>query len=186
MGSLWHNMSTPKWQRFANVQMRGVAVCSGANIQQKQHEMRMISLLGTIQPKELNINFSFILNSDLHLAHSTFYMHMHFILCLMTTAQCNSFLNTEEGLYSQLPLNRHLYKTDTQSWSLPFFTHCSWLFIRWTSLLNGHLGLVPKVYTVHWNICFVSLVIYCLLHDTFLFHYLVHSDHAMFQITGSS
>ena len=172
--------------------MHGVAVCSGTNIQQKQHEMRMISLLGTMQLKGVNINFSFILNSDILLAHSTFYMHMHFILCLMTIAQCNSFLNTEEGLYSQLPLNRHLYKmvtsqkTDTQSWSLPFFAPCSWLFLRWTSLLNGQLGLVPKVYTVHWNICFVSLVIYCLLHDTFLFHCFVHSDHAMLQITGSS
>ena len=76
-----------KRQRFANVQMRGVAVCSGANIQQKQHEMRMISLLGTIQPKELNINFSFILNSDLHLAHSTFYMHMH-ALHFMSNDNC--------------------------------------------------------------------------------------------------
>ena len=57
MGLLWPNMSTPKRQRFSNVQMRGVAVCSGTNIQQKQHEMRIISVLGTIQPKGLKYQF---------------------------------------------------------------------------------------------------------------------------------
>ena len=134
MGSLWLNMSTPKWQRFSNVQMRGVAVCSGTKIQQKQREMRMISVLGTIQPKGLNINFSFILNSDLHRAYSTFYMYMHFILCLMTIAQCNSFLNTEEGLYSQLPLNRHLYKTDTSQKRTPRVGPCLSLLLVVDSL----------------------------------------------------
>ena len=38
----------------------GVALCSGTNIQRKQREMRLTFQLGTVQPKGLNINFSFI------------------------------------------------------------------------------------------------------------------------------
>ena len=59
---------------------------------------------------------------------------MHFILCLMTIAQCNSFLNTEEGLYSQLPLNRHLYKTDTLQKRTPRVGPCLSLLLVVDSL----------------------------------------------------
>ena len=38
----------------------GVALCSGTNIQRKQREMRLTFQLGTVQPKGLNINFSFL------------------------------------------------------------------------------------------------------------------------------
>ena len=44
----------------SNVQVPGVALCSATNIQRKQREMRLIIQLGTIRPKGLNINFSFI------------------------------------------------------------------------------------------------------------------------------
>ena len=46
-------------QSISDVQVRGVALCSGINIQRKQREMRLIFQLGTVQPKGLNINFSF-------------------------------------------------------------------------------------------------------------------------------
>ena len=45
---------------ISDVQVRGVALCSGTNIRRKQHEMRLIFQLGTVQPKGMNINFSFI------------------------------------------------------------------------------------------------------------------------------
>ena len=38
----------------------GAALCSGTNIQRKQREMRLTFQLGTVHPKGLNINFSFI------------------------------------------------------------------------------------------------------------------------------
>ena len=44
---------------ISDVQVRGVAFCSGTNIRRKQHEMRLIFQLGTVQPKGMNINFSF-------------------------------------------------------------------------------------------------------------------------------
>ena len=44
----------------SDVQVHAVALCSGTNIQRKQREMRLIFQLGTIRPKGLNINFSFI------------------------------------------------------------------------------------------------------------------------------
>ena len=44
---------------ISDVQVRGVALCSGSNFQRKQH-VRLILQLGTIQLKGLNINFSFI------------------------------------------------------------------------------------------------------------------------------
>ena len=44
-----------------------------------------------------------------------------------------------------LSLNGHFAKTDTQSWSLPFFTPVVWRSIRRTSLLERHLVLTPKV-----------------------------------------
>ena len=45
---------------ISDVQVRGVTLCSGTNIQRKQREMRLIFQLGTVQPKGLNINFIFI------------------------------------------------------------------------------------------------------------------------------
>ena len=39
---------------FLNVRVRGVALCSGTNIQKKQREMKLIFQLGTVQPKGLN------------------------------------------------------------------------------------------------------------------------------------
>ena len=36
------------------------ALCSCTNIQKKQRETRLIFQLGTVQPKGLNINFSFV------------------------------------------------------------------------------------------------------------------------------
>ena len=45
---------------ISDVQVHGVALCCGTNIQRKQREMRLIFQLDTVQPKGLNINFSFI------------------------------------------------------------------------------------------------------------------------------
>ena len=45
---------------ISDVQVRFVAQCSATNIQRKQCEMRLIFLLGTVQPRGMNINFSFI------------------------------------------------------------------------------------------------------------------------------
>ena len=45
---------------ISDAQVRGGVLCSGTNIQRKQPEMRLIFQLGTVQPKGLNINFSFI------------------------------------------------------------------------------------------------------------------------------
>ena len=46
--------------------------------------------------------------------------------------------------YSLHSLNGHLCKTDTQSWSLPFFTPSIWLSIRRTSLSDWHILQIPK------------------------------------------
>ena len=45
---------------LSDVQVSGLALCSGTNIQRKQREMRLIFQLGAVQSKGLNINFSFI------------------------------------------------------------------------------------------------------------------------------
>ena len=45
---------------ISDVQVRGVALCSGSNIHRKQREMRLIFQQCTVQQKGLNINFSFI------------------------------------------------------------------------------------------------------------------------------
>ena len=45
---------------ISDVQVCGVALCRGTNIQQKQREMWLIFQLDTVQPKGLKINFSFI------------------------------------------------------------------------------------------------------------------------------
>ena len=45
---------------ITDVQVRGMRLCSGTNIQRKQQEMRLIFRLGTVQPHGLNINFSYI------------------------------------------------------------------------------------------------------------------------------
>ena len=49
----------PTGQSISDVQVRGVALCSGINIQRKQREMRLIFQLSTVQLKGLNIIFSF-------------------------------------------------------------------------------------------------------------------------------
>ena len=51
---------------ISDVQVRGVALCSGTNIQRKQREMRLIFQLGAVQPKGLNITFSFIWTGTLY------------------------------------------------------------------------------------------------------------------------
>jgi len=45
---------------ITDVQVRGMRLCNGTNIQRKQQEMRLIFRLGTVQPHGLNINFSYI------------------------------------------------------------------------------------------------------------------------------
>ena len=45
---------------IADVQVRGMRLCSGTNMQRKQQEMRLIFRLGRVQPHGLNINFSCI------------------------------------------------------------------------------------------------------------------------------
>ena len=72
----------------------------------------------------------------------------------------HTFDIVQPGKNSQLSFDRHFYKMDSQGWSLAFFTHLvdadyksdiylpfftpfSRLSIRRTSLLNGHLELVP-------------------------------------------
>ena len=40
---------------ISDVQVRGVALCSGTNIHEEQSDMQLIFQLGTIQPKILNI-----------------------------------------------------------------------------------------------------------------------------------
>ena len=45
---------------ISDIQVCGVALCSGTNIQRKQREMRLIFHLGTVLPKGRNIHFSFI------------------------------------------------------------------------------------------------------------------------------
>ena len=51
---------------FLSVRVRGVALCSGTNIQKKQREMKLIFQLGTVQPKGLN----FILRTQAHALRS--------------------------------------------------------------------------------------------------------------------
>ena len=45
---------------IADVQVQGMRLCTGNNIQLKQVEMRLIFCLGTVQPNGININFSYI------------------------------------------------------------------------------------------------------------------------------
>ena len=47
---------------ISDVQVRGVALCSGTNIQRKQREMRLIFHLGTVQPERTEYQFQFHLN----------------------------------------------------------------------------------------------------------------------------
>ena len=51
---------------ISDVQVRGVALCSSTNIKRKQREMRLIFQLGAVQPKGLNITFSFIWTGTLY------------------------------------------------------------------------------------------------------------------------
>ena len=45
---------------IADVQVQGMRLCTGNNIQRKQVEMGLIFCLGTVQPNAININFSYI------------------------------------------------------------------------------------------------------------------------------
>ena len=67
---------------FSDTQVRGLALCGGASIQRKQRKMGMIFQLGTVQPKGLNINFSFICTVTKHLSRATVYTCTCFIFFL--------------------------------------------------------------------------------------------------------
>jgi len=45
---------------IADVQVQGMPLCTGNNIQRKQVEMKLIVCLGTVQPNGININFSYM------------------------------------------------------------------------------------------------------------------------------
>ena len=60
---------------ICDVQVRGMLLCNGTNIQCKQREMRIIFQLGTTQPNGLNINFSFI--SKVTCMYVRYYEHAH-------------------------------------------------------------------------------------------------------------
>ena len=45
---------------ISDIQVRGMQLCNGTNLQRKQREMRLIFQLGTVQPDGFNVNFSFI------------------------------------------------------------------------------------------------------------------------------
>ena len=65
--------------RISDVQVKDMLLCNGTNIQRKQREMRTIFHLGTIQPKGLNINFSFISRVTCTVLHvcARYYVHAH-------------------------------------------------------------------------------------------------------------
>ena len=58
--------------RISDVQVLGVALCSGTNTQREQREIRLIFQLGTVQRKGLNINFSFIWTVTLYTSCTRF------------------------------------------------------------------------------------------------------------------
>ena len=58
---------------ISDVQVCGVALCRGTNIQQKQREMWLIFQLDTVQPKGLKINFSFIWIGTLYTSYARYY-----------------------------------------------------------------------------------------------------------------
>ena len=70
-----------------DVQVRGVgiALCSGADIQQKQRKMRIFLQLGTVQPKGRNIDFSFIW-TNIHRARAIIYTRSRLTFMPMTIA----------------------------------------------------------------------------------------------------
>ena len=61
-----------------DVQVRGVVLCSGTNIQRKEREMLLISQLGNVQPKGPNINFSFIWIETLYISCAPYYTRESF------------------------------------------------------------------------------------------------------------
>ena len=65
---------------ISDFQVRGMALCSGTNIQRRQREMRLIFQLGTVQPNGLNINFSFIWIETLYMytSYARYYMRACF------------------------------------------------------------------------------------------------------------
>ena len=60
---------------ISDVQVRGVALCSGSNFQRKQR-VRLILQLGSVQLKGLNINFSFIWIWTLYTSCACYYAHV--------------------------------------------------------------------------------------------------------------
>ena len=76
---------------ISDVQVRGMLLCNGTNIQRKQIEMRIIFQLGTIQPNELNINFSFIWTVTCMYARAT-YAHALLFDVSISVAYFNGFL----------------------------------------------------------------------------------------------
>ena len=59
----WHSVAqhfNSTGHNIADVQVQGMRLCTGNNIQRKQVEMRLIFWLGTVQPNGININFSYI------------------------------------------------------------------------------------------------------------------------------
>ena len=60
---------------ISDVQVRGVALCSGSNFQRKQR-VWLILQLGTVQLKGLNINFSFIWIWTLYTSCACYYAHV--------------------------------------------------------------------------------------------------------------
>ena len=86
---------------ISDVQVRGVTLCSGTNIQRKQREMRLIFQLGTVQPKGLNINFIFIRIGTLYTSCARYYVRArldHFYDVYYIAWYCTTvFSHTEEG-----------------------------------------------------------------------------------------
>ena len=46
---------------ISDIQVRGMQLCNGTNLQRKEREMKLIFQLGSVQPDGLNVNFSYIL-----------------------------------------------------------------------------------------------------------------------------
>ena len=80
---------------ISDVQVRGVALCSGTNIRRKQHEMRLIFQLGTVQPKGMNINFSFIWIGTLYTSCAP--APIIFMSIILRSTVQRFFSHTEEG-----------------------------------------------------------------------------------------
>ena len=78
--------------------------------------------------------------------------------CLLLNRFCTSTPKRSSDwnrfhLWFVLLVDAHLCSTDTQSWSLPFFTPFIWLSVRRTPLFSGHLELVPAfLYSLYFTL----------------------------------